>query len=70
MFIKKPEFLPPIEIKETIKICVKECHGATKKELERSIPKQLGITTSSQKLRAIVSKEIDRLISSKEISLT
>ena len=61
--LRRPEFLPPIEIREAIKVCVKECHGATKEELERSIPRQLGISSSSQKLREIVSREIHGLVS-------
>jgi very-short-patch-repair endonuclease len=67
--LRRPEFLPPCEIREAIKVCVKECHGATKEELERSIPKQLGISSSSQKLREIVSREVDELVSNENVKI-
>lgn len=60
--LRKPEFLPPCEIRKTIEVCVKECHGATREELEKSVPKQLGVSSASQLVRSIVSKEIDRMI--------
>jgi len=59
--LRKPEFLPPCEIKKTIEVCVKECHGATREELEKSVPRQLGFSSVSQLLRSIISREIDKL---------
>ena len=60
--LRKPEFLPPCEIRKTIKVFIKECHGATREELEKAVPKQLGISSASQLLKEIISREIDKML--------
>jgi very-short-patch-repair endonuclease len=63
--LRKPEFLPPCEIRKTIEVCVKECHGATREELEKSVPRQLGFSSVSQLLKNVISKQIDEMLKDK-----
>jgi very-short-patch-repair endonuclease len=59
--LRRPELLPPSEIRQAIRNVVSEHHGATADEVLRLVPRLFGFKATSEQLRNIVEAQITRL---------
>ena len=60
--LRKPELLPPREIRQAIVDIVREVHGARSEELVPAVARTLGFQTTSQPLRDRIVPQIDALV--------
>lgn len=60
--LKKPELLPPKEIRETILVLVRESHGMHREEVATAVARLLGFLATSQQLRDCIEGQIDVLL--------
>lgn len=60
--LKKPELLPPQEIRAAIIQLLDEAHGGTRDEVIVAVSRALGILSTSQQLRQAIGGQVDLLI--------
>lgn len=60
--LKKPELLPPREIREAITLLVRESHGMHREEVATAVSRLLGFLATSQQLRDCIESQVDVLI--------
>lgn len=60
--LRKPEFLPPLELRTAIIRVIAAHHGAEPKEIVRTVSRLLGFRATSSALRAIIKRQVDRLL--------
>ncbi|NUO76072.1 MAG: DUF3320 domain-containing protein [Lysobacter sp.] len=60
--LKKPELLPPQEIREAITLLVRESHGMHRDEVATTVSRLLGFLATSQQLRDRIESQVDVLI--------
>ncbi|HVY69737.1 MAG TPA: DUF3320 domain-containing protein [Verrucomicrobiae bacterium] len=65
--LRKPEMLPPAELRAAILAVIDTAHGATKKETPSAVARMLGFKTTSAQLRSLLERQIDRLLRQKII---
>lgn len=61
--LKKPELLPPQEIREAIVTLVREAHGVRREEILTVVSRWLGFLATSQQLRERIDPQADLLLS-------
>jgi very-short-patch-repair endonuclease len=61
--LKKPELLPPQEIREAIVELVREAHGLRREETATAVSRMLGFQTTSQQLRDRIHQQVELLVS-------
>jgi hypothetical protein len=66
--LKKPEYLPPEEVEAAIVLAVREYMGATRSELPQSVLRILGFKSTSNGLRTVIDRAIDRLLRSQRLA--
>lgn len=59
--LRKPEFLPPQEIREAILALIEAHHGATKEEIPVAVARLFGFKSTSSQLRSVVDRQIGKL---------
>ncbi len=59
--LRKPDLLPPSEIRAAILHLVEAAHGASRKELPTAVARLLGFKTTPPALRSLVDTQISRL---------
>ncbi len=67
--LKKPELLPPQEIREAIGSLVRESHGMQREETAIAVSRLLGFQATSQQLRERIEQQVDLLISNGTLKL-
>ena len=60
--LRKPEMLPPAEIRQTMLDLVKICHGASERELISKTSRLLGFHAVSSQLRSVMGDQVNALI--------
>lgn len=60
--LKKPELLPPQEIREAIVGLVREAHGVRHEETATAVSRMLGFQATSQQLRERIELQVDQLV--------
>lgn len=60
--LRRPELLPPPEIRQAIQNVVSEHHGATADEVLSLVPRMFGFKATSEQLRNIVQAQIARMV--------
>jgi very-short-patch-repair endonuclease len=60
--LRRPELLPPPEIRQAIHNVVSEHHGATADEVLSLVPRMFGFKATSEQLRNIVQAQIARML--------
>lgn len=60
--LRKPELLPPREIRQAIVDIVRDAHGARSEELVPAVARALGFLATSQQLRDRIALQIDALL--------
>ncbi len=66
--LKKPELMPPQEIREAIVQLVCESHGVRRADVATAVARMLGFLTTSQQLRDRIEQGIDLLIIGSRLS--
>lgn len=66
--LKKPELLPPQEIREAVVALVRDSHGARREEVTTVVARWLGFLATSQQLRERIDGQIDALVSQGRLS--
>ena len=66
--LKKPELLPPQEIRQAILRLVAASHGAVRGEVVVAVARSLGIQSTSQQLRQRILSQIDLLLDKQQLS--
>jgi very-short-patch-repair endonuclease len=61
--LKKPELLPPQEIREAIVGLVREAHGLRREETATAVSRMLGFQATSQQLRERIEQQVELLVS-------
>lgn len=61
--LKKPELLPPQEIREALVGLVREAHGVRREETAMAVSRMLGFQATSQQLRERIEQQVDHLVS-------
>lgn len=59
--LRKPELLPPVEIRAAILALIDAHHGAVRKEIPVAVARMLGFKTTSGQLRVAVDEQITKL---------
>jgi very-short-patch-repair endonuclease len=67
--LKKPELLPPQEIRESIVTIVREAHGASQSDIAVSVARMLGFQSTSQQLRDRINDQVDAMVNGKTLAL-
>lgn len=65
--LRKPNMLPPKELREAIRKIVAACHGAGADEIVQSVARLLGFKSTSAPLREILERQIALLLSNGEL---
>lgn len=60
--LKKPELLPPQEIREAVLVLVRESHGMRREEVATAVARLLGFLATSQQLRDSIEGQVDVLL--------
>lgn len=60
--LKKPELLPPQEIREAIISLVRDAHGVHKDEVATIVSRKLGFQATSQHLRECIGQQLELLV--------
>jgi very-short-patch-repair endonuclease len=60
--LRKPEMLPPAEIRAAILAIIDVHHGATQRELPVAVARLFGFKTTSSQLRATIESQTDKLL--------
>ncbi|WP_396617304.1 DUF3320 domain-containing protein [Lysobacter soli] len=60
--LRKPELLPPQELREAILLLVRESHGMRREEVATGVSRLLGFLATSQQLRDCIESQVDVLI--------
>lgn len=60
--LKKPELLPPQEIRAAIQHLVREAHGVARGDIAVAVSRMLGFQSTSQQLRDVIGPQIDLLL--------
>jgi very-short-patch-repair endonuclease len=60
--LRKPDLLPPLEVRAAILAIVETCHGAAKTELPTAVARTLGFKATGATLRALVDAQARKLI--------
>jgi len=60
--LRKPNRLPPAEIRAAILSILEASHGAAKKEIPSAVVRMLGFKTTGAQLRAVIETQIERLL--------
>jgi hypothetical protein len=68
--LRKPDHLPPPEIRAAILAILDASHGATRSEIPSAIARLLGFQATSAQLKAVIESQIANLIRAKEIEET
>ncbi|HTH49725.1 MAG TPA: DUF3320 domain-containing protein [Candidatus Limnocylindria bacterium] len=66
--LKKPNLLPPSEIRAAILALLDEAHGATHRELPTAVARMLGFKTTTAILREAVERQVQKLEQQGEIT--
>ena len=66
--LKKPELLPPQEIREATLVLVRESHGMRREEVATAVARLLGFLATSQQLRDTIEGQIDVLLIDEKIA--
>lgn len=61
--LKKPELLPPQEIREAVVALVRDAHGVRQDEVATAVSRMLGFQATSQQLRERIDEQVELLIS-------
>jgi hypothetical protein len=59
---RRPESLPPAEVRAAITALVSACHGATREEIPTAVARLLGFKSTTTSLRELVDGQITRLV--------
>jgi very-short-patch-repair endonuclease len=59
---RKPESLPPAEVRAAITALVSACHGAAREEIPTAVSRLLGFKSTTTSLRELVDGQITRLV--------
>ena len=65
--LKKPEMLPPLEIREALRQVVEQQVGVTKEEGARLASRLFGFKSMSSQLQAVIQAEIDKMVKQGEL---
>jgi hypothetical protein len=65
--LRKPESLPPQEIKKAILMLVEEYYGVRRDLLPVDVARLFGFKATSAQLREVIEQQIDALLSSKSL---
>jgi len=60
--LKRPELLPPQEIRAAMLLLLRESHGMSRDEVPQAVSRLLGFQATSQQLRERIAPQIDALI--------
>jgi very-short-patch-repair endonuclease len=60
--LRKPEYLPPIEIEAALLSIVDQHFGASRDELVQATSRLLGFSATSAQLREVITQSVDRLL--------
>ena len=60
--LKKPELLPPQEVREAVSRLLDEAHGGTREEVIVAVSRALGFLATSQQLREAIGRQVDLLL--------
>lgn len=66
--LKKPELLPPQEIREAILALVREAHGIRREEVATAASRMLGFLATSQQLRERIDQQLDLLLAKSQLA--
>lgn len=65
--LRKPESLPPQEIKKAILMLVKENYGVSRDQLPVDVARLFGFRATSAQLREVIEQQIESMLSSKSL---
>lgn len=65
--LRKPEMLPPAELRVAIRAVIEAGHGALGKEIPTAVARVLGFRSTGAQLRAVIQGQVDRLLRDGEI---
>ncbi|MDC4227117.1 MAG: DUF3320 domain-containing protein [Candidatus Manganitrophus sp.] len=60
--LRKPELLPPVEIRAAILALIDTHHGAVREEIPVAVARMLGFKTTSGQLRATIEEQVSKLL--------
>jgi very-short-patch-repair endonuclease len=60
--LRRPEALPPAEIRTAIMALVEACHGAAREEIPTAVTRLLGSKTTTAPLRELIDGQVTRLL--------
>jgi hypothetical protein len=66
--LRKPEFLPPTEVRASILALIKAVHGVPRRQLPAGVARMLGFKTTTAALRSRVEEQCARLEQEKAIA--
>ena len=66
--LRRPEMVPPVEIREAISQLVGLHIGVTREEVITQVSRLLGFKATSSQLREVIGREIDALVSAGQFS--
>jgi hypothetical protein len=67
--LRKPELLPPQEIREAILVLVRESHGMRREEVATAVARLLGFLATSQQLRDTIEGQVEALLSDDKLAI-
>jgi hypothetical protein len=67
--LRKPEYLPPLEIREAIRQIVERNIGITRDEATVAVARLLGFSSTTAKLRDAISGQIEAMTTAKAIEM-
>lgn len=67
--LRKPELLPPQEIRHALEVLVREAHGVREDEAATAVSRLLGFQQTSQQLRERIERQIESLLASRRLRL-
>lgn len=62
--LRKPEMLPPSEIREAINLLIRSNHGVSEDEIAVGVGRMFGFRSTSKQLREAVNQEVESLLTS------
>lgn len=65
--LRKPEFLPPVEIEEAVQRAVNRNIGSTREEVTTEVARKLGFGSTSAKLREAIEARVEHMVTVKVI---
>lgn len=60
--LRKPDYLPPTEIRAAIQSILDASHGAMRSEIPSAVARLLGFQATSAQLMAVIESQIENLI--------